>query len=174
MCLVLTYWFIYSFSSPSSLWAPGGWQETLPEPNISYCCCLVTKSCPSLCDPKDCSPLGSSVHGILQARILEWVAVHFSRGSSWPRNQTLGLGLILHLVMQKAWHSYQTGQKVKHKIFHYKVYIKVAKYFKSHTSTFGRYEQMCFLFISCIAGRFFTFWATRLHTCFLLSPSIPF
>ena len=36
------------------------------------------------CDPVDCNPLGSSVHGILQARILEWVAIPFSRGSSYP------------------------------------------------------------------------------------------
>ena len=43
---------------------------------------------PTLCDPMDCSPAGSSVHGILQARILEWVAISFSRESSWPRNQT--------------------------------------------------------------------------------------
>ena len=42
----------------------------------------VTQSCPTLCDPVDCSPPGSSVHGILQARILEWVAISFSRGSS--------------------------------------------------------------------------------------------
>ena len=41
------------------------------------------------CDPMDCSPPGSSVHGILQARILEWVAISFSRGYSWPRNRTL-------------------------------------------------------------------------------------
>ena len=41
-----------------------------------------------LCDPMDCSPPGSSVHGILQARILEWVAIPSSRGSSWPRDQT--------------------------------------------------------------------------------------
>ena len=45
------------------------------------------QSCPTLCDPLDCSPLGSSVHGILQARILEWVALPFSRGSSLPRDQ---------------------------------------------------------------------------------------
>ena len=41
-----------------------------------------------LCNPVDCSPPGSSVHGILQARILEWVAISFSRGSSWPRDRT--------------------------------------------------------------------------------------
>ena len=41
-----------------------------------------TQSCLTLCDPVDCSPPDSSVHGILQARILEWVAISFSRGSS--------------------------------------------------------------------------------------------
>ena len=60
--------------------------------------------CPFLCDPTDCSLPGSSVHGILQARILEWVAMPFSRGSSPPRDQT---------------------------------------------------------WVSCIAGRFFTVWATK-------------
>ena len=65
---------------------------------------LVAQSCPTLCDPIDCDPLGSSVHGILQARILEWVAIPFSRGSPQPRNQ---------------------------------------------------------IRVSCIAGRFFTVWATR-------------
>ena len=45
--------------------------------------CLLTQSCLILCDPMDCSPPGSSVHGILQARILEWVAISSSRGSSY-------------------------------------------------------------------------------------------
>ena len=49
---------------------------------------LLSQSCPTLCDPMDCSLPASSVHGILQARILEWVAMTFSRGSSQPRNQT--------------------------------------------------------------------------------------
>ena len=75
-----------------------------------YCCCLsifwdlkifrefnisegegegeVAQSCPTLCDPMDCSLPGSSIQGILQARILEWVAISFSRGSSQPRDQT--------------------------------------------------------------------------------------
>ena len=48
----------------------------------------LTQSCPTLCDPTDCSPPGFSVHGIFQARILEWVAVFFSRGSSQPRDRT--------------------------------------------------------------------------------------
>ena len=42
----------------------------------------------TLCDPTDCGLPGSSVHGILEARILEWVAIPFSRGSSWPRDRT--------------------------------------------------------------------------------------
>ena len=46
----------------------------------------VAQSCPTLCDPMDCSPPGSSVHGIFQARVLEWVAISFSRGSSQPRD----------------------------------------------------------------------------------------
>ena len=49
---------------------------------------LVTQSCPTLCDPKDCNSPGSSVNGILQARILEWVVILFSKGSSQPRDQT--------------------------------------------------------------------------------------
>ena len=52
-------------------------------------CVLVTQSCPTLCDLMDCSPPGSSVHGTLQARILEWITISFSRGSSRPRDQTL-------------------------------------------------------------------------------------
>ena len=50
---------------------------------VCVCVCVwVAQSCPALCDPMDCSPPGSSVHRILQARILEWVAMSFSRGSS--------------------------------------------------------------------------------------------
>ena len=50
--------------------------------------CSVTKSCPAFCDPIDCSPPGSSVHRIFQARILEQVVIFFSRGSSPPRGWT--------------------------------------------------------------------------------------
>ena len=59
--------------------------------NSSLCCAVCAKSlwlCPTLCDPMDCSQPGSSVHGIFQARILEWVAMPFSRGSSWPMDWT--------------------------------------------------------------------------------------
>ena len=51
----------------------------------------VAQSCPILCDPRDCSLTGSSIHGIFQTRILEWVAISFSRRSSQPRDWTPGL-----------------------------------------------------------------------------------
>ena len=54
-------------------------------PQMAEPCVIVSQSCPTLCDPMDCSPPGSSVHGPFQARILEWVAIYFSRGSSQPR-----------------------------------------------------------------------------------------
>ena len=48
----------------------------------------VAQSCPTLCDPMGCSLPGSSIHGIFQAIVLEWIAISFSRGSSQPRDQT--------------------------------------------------------------------------------------
>ena len=56
---------------------------------LTQCCkptvrSLLSQSCPTLCDPLDCSPPGSSVHELFQARVLEWVAISFSRGSSQP------------------------------------------------------------------------------------------
>ena len=48
----------------------------------------VAQSCPTLCNPMDCSLPGSSIHGIFQARVLEWGAISFSRGSSQPRDRT--------------------------------------------------------------------------------------
>ena len=73
---------------------------------------LVTQLCLTFCNPMDCIPLGSSIHGIFQARVLEWVAISFSRGSSQPRDWT---------------------------------------------------------WVSCIAGRFFTVWATREALYLLMS-----
>ena len=75
-----------------------------PRAHFNLVLVLATLSCTTLCDPMDCSLPGSSIHGILQARILEWVAIPFYRGSSQPRDGT---------------------------------------------------------WVSCIAGRFFTTWATR-------------
>ena len=52
--------------------------------------CSVARPCPSLCDPVDYSPPGSSVHGVSQARILEWIAIFSSKGSNQPKDQTPG------------------------------------------------------------------------------------
>ena len=65
------------------LWCTSAWEERAS--------CSVTSDC---CDPIDCSPPGSSVHRILQARIQEWVAISFSRGSPWPKDQIWSLGLL--------------------------------------------------------------------------------
>ena len=52
-------------------------------------CAKLLQLCPTFCDPMDCSLSGTSVHGILQARILKWIAMPSSRGSSWPRDKIL-------------------------------------------------------------------------------------
>ena len=87
--------FRHTFSSIYCLWAFKWWPFWLVWGDISWwfwlhfsnnLMCLVIQSCPTLCIPMDCNLPGSSVHGILQARILEWVAMPFSR-SSWPRDR---------------------------------------------------------------------------------------
>ena len=76
---------------------PSWRQFCLPSPGDSWqcletvCACMLAKSlqsCSTLCHPINCRPPGSSVRGILQARILEWVLMPSSRGSSYPRDQT--------------------------------------------------------------------------------------
>ena len=62
------------------------WRD--PEVHIIWSKVKVAQSCPSLCDHMHCSLPGYSVHGILQARILEWVAISSFKGSSWPWDQT--------------------------------------------------------------------------------------
>ena len=66
------------------------WSLKVP-PEINGCSeskSEVAHSCPTLCDTMDCSLSGAFVHGIFQARVLEWIAISFSRGSSRPRNLT--------------------------------------------------------------------------------------
>ena len=73
--------------SGAGRWNKGGWWRKI----LLDKACMPAKSlqsCLTLCDPMNCNPPGSSVHKILQARILEWVAIPFSKGSSWTRDWT--------------------------------------------------------------------------------------
>ena len=74
---------------------------------VCVCVCVfvtVIQSCPIFCNPMDCSLPGNLVHGILQARILEWVAISFSREYFWPKDQTqvscIGRKVLYHLSHQ--------------------------------------------------------------------------
>ena len=80
---------------------------------------LFAQSCLILCDPMDCNPTGSSVHGIFQARILEWVAIAYSRGTSWPRDQTciscvsyIGRQILYHWITWDVHKHIQRQRKV--------------------------------------------------------------
>ena len=96
----------------------------------SMCACVgapLLQSCLTLCNPMDCSPPGSSVHGILQARILKWVAISSSRGSSLSRDQTLisyvsciSRWALYHQATRKAW-------KLPYSSFNFAVNLKLLK-----------------------------------------------
>ena len=87
-------------------WNKWNWKATYQIP----CCSLVVQLCLTPCGPLDCSLPGYSVHGILQARILEWVAISFSRGSSQPRDQTcyscIGRQILYHWGTREALYNY--------------------------------------------------------------------
>ena len=76
-------------------------------------CVRESQSCPTLCDPMDSSSPGSSVHGVLQTRILKWVAMPFSRGSSWSRDQTwvshIAGSLLTVWATKEAWFGLRDG-----------------------------------------------------------------
>ena len=77
-----------NISSLNSLLTGDPASTMLPTSHLPCVHAKSLQSCPTLCDLVDCSPPSSCVHGILQARILEWVAISSSRGSSWPRDWT--------------------------------------------------------------------------------------
>ena len=81
-----TAWETYSLAGWPILAETWGW--AVP--------CLITQSCPTVCDPLDCSPQGSSVHGILQARILEWVAIFLLQGIFLTQGSNPHLLCLLH------------------------------------------------------------------------------
>ena len=75
--------------------------------------CEVAQLCPTLWDPMDCSIPGSSVHRIFQARVLEWVAISFSRESSQPRDQTQ-VSCILYIDRQILYHCATWETQLQH------------------------------------------------------------
>ena len=83
---------------------------------VCVCVCAHGQSCLclTLYDPMDYNPPGSSVHGIFQPRILEWVAISFSRGSSWPRDRTrvscIGMQILYHLGSSFPWPIFKNNQ----------------------------------------------------------------
>ena len=90
--------------------SPRGAEKFFSSP-FSYCVAvLVPQLCLTLCNPVDCSLPGSSVHGILPARILEWVAISYSKGSSQPTDWTwvscIGRWILHHLSHQGSSFSY--------------------------------------------------------------------
>ena len=104
----------------------------------------VTQSCPTLCDPMDCSLPGSSVHGILQGWIMEWVAFPFSRGSSqnsdWTQVSCIAGGFFTTWATRKA-QEYWSEWPVP--------FFRGSSWPRNWTG------------VSCIAGRLFTRWAIR-------------
>ena len=89
-CLLIMFLLIFlgDFLTPRWAHCPLLCAPVALHADIPLVCAKLLQSSPALCYPMDCSPPGSSVHGILQARILEWVAMPFSRGFSWPRALT--------------------------------------------------------------------------------------
>ena len=88
---------------------------------VTVLACSVTKLCQNLCDPVDYSLPGSFVHGIFQARILEWVAISFLRGSFQPRDRTLvsclAGGFSTAMPPGKPICYFRAKQKLEQKIF---------------------------------------------------------
>ena len=91
---------------------PSGSQLIIVHPKIiPHLCVSVAQSCPTHCNPIDCSPPGFSVHGILQAKILEWVAILFSRGIFLTQGSNPGLLCLLHCRQILHHLSYQGSPK---------------------------------------------------------------
>ena len=103
------YYHYYSFAQEETDFERVNKLSKAKQPLIGKTEGAVAQSCLILCDPMDCSPPGSSVHGISQARILEWIAMPSSRGSSQPRDRTLvfcgsciSRWILYHWVIWKA------------------------------------------------------------------------
>ena len=101
------WWLLFGGSAGFLHERPSLWSDNSYWLTLCVCVCSVAKLCPALCDPIDCSPPGSSIRGISQARILEWVAISSSRVSSWPRDGThishIDRWVPYHWTTREAW-----------------------------------------------------------------------
>ena len=93
---------------------------------------LATQSCPALYDPMECSPPGSSIHGILQAKLLEWIAISSSTGSFQPRDRTQVFSIVGRFFTtwatreaQKGAYSLPRKSEVDHLLFVLKYVIMI-------------------------------------------------
>ena len=125
------------------------WKKPDSEGYILYCC-LVTKSCPTLSNPLDCSLPGSSVHGISQARILEWVAISSSMGSAWPRGRTQAPRIGRWVLYQRATRESQIWNRSK--LNTYLLFIEIILVFENF-----------FTFIQILKWELFTWNLCEVH-----------
>ena len=115
-------------------------------------CAKLLQLCPTLFDPMDCSPPGSSLHGILQETILEWVAMPSSKGTSQSRDRTCVSRSSCVTGATREPLSYQGSPRIPEWV--------VIPF--SRESSWPRY----WIWVSHIVDRFFTIWATReIHQC---------
>ena len=101
-----------------------------------------------LCNPIDCIPPGSSIHWIFQARVLEWVAIPFSRGSSWPRDQTL----VPHIAGRcfTVWATREAPSYIHIHIYIYThIYIRIHIYIHTYICSFPEYYGISNALYSC-------------------------
>ena len=134
-------------STPTALFLVAeDWQQELflPKKAEHVSLCLVAQPCPTLCDPMDFSPPGSSGHGIPQVRTLEWVATPFSRGIFPTQGSN---PCLLHCRQLFYCLSHQGSPRILEWVAY--PFSRVSSLFRNQTG------------VSCIAGGFFTSWATR-------------
>ena len=120
----------------------------------------VAQLCPTLCDPMDCSLLGSSVHGIFQAIVLEWIAISFSRGSSQPRDRTQVSRIVDRRFTIWATRDQKSRVQIQSTSTKYS-WVAPRRVESSHTS-----DQTCAL---CIGSQIRIHWTTREVLTWLLS-----
>ena len=132
--------------------------EASPFPHFSHACCYcsVAKSCLTLCNPMVYSPPGSFVHGISQARILEWVTISFSWGSSWSRDQThvscIGRWILYRWAIYT--HTIKHGNSSKQDRFGWPSYCLAEDWWKWRRKISGeknKGKRSCFISRLCVS-----------------------